>query len=777
MSPRNPALAILGRLLPLALVLAALWTVDLAMTEPPAEVAVSAEGPPEGAGRPRLVVFWLDGLSAMEVEEQGIVPRLLARAEGGLRGCARCCADAISVPCLTAMVTGVDRFSLFGMLRNFGSIRIPRGNLIGILRERGLRVGYIGEPLIGTAMGDLDWLEIRREPDDLRAIEDGLAALDGRDLDLLFVQLNEPDEFGHRLGPASPEFQDSMARLDEALDRVVSRLGPGVHAAVLGDHGHTADGRHFTGLHVPTFAMFFGPRFSRPLAHPMTIADYGSLWAAVFGVEFGQADWVRAYLAGEPLTPPAEPSFLPSGRRSLPPLALLVALLAAAALLLVPAGAAGWPGGGRGARIAAGALLLGLAFAGGALHTTVWPHLFYGSRPFYTGVGLLTAALGLAALAPLLARARLAEDPRPWRLGAALFLCGSILLALPTVYKYGGTYAASAALLLVTVALGAAGVRAATTRRRRAAGLLAIAGFVAVLLTIWNPAVRNFAVRWFPVYSETLAGLEGVAAAALAALAAILAGGAGGRRVWFAACGAGLLAGALFPLLPARVYILPCALAVPLLLAAWRLPRLEPLAGFAALFALPFFFGVEGQADGAAVLAPAAAALGLWPLWALARPGAPALERAGAILVLAWLSLWATMGCRISGIDYAYFFRWLGPEAVVEESWLANTALTLFKYLTLPLLGLTLQKRLDRERTAAALGSARELSRVKLGLLVAFSAGFNLVAADASPFLIADQTQEVIVWIVLFLLLALIPLPAGGTPLLERGSGGHLPRA
>jgi hypothetical protein len=770
MVPERPVL-ILRRISPLAVVLAVLWMIDTAMTEPP--VGAPAIGNPVASGeeRPRLIVFWLDGLSAIEVEEQGIIPRLAARAGSGLRGRARCCADAISVPCLTAMVTGVDRFSLFGMLRNFGSIRIPRGNLIDVLRKRGLRVGYIGEPLIGTAMGDLDWVVVRREPDDLRAIEDGLAALDRERLDLLFIQLNEPDEFGHRLGPSSPEFQDSMARLDEALDRVVSRLGPGEHAAVLGDHGHTAGGRHFTGLDVPTFAMFFGPRFARPLAHPMTVADYGSLWAAVFGVEFGQADWVRRYLAGEAVTAPAEPPFIPAGRRPLPFWALLLALLGACLLVAFPTDVPGWPGGGRGARLGAGALLLGAAFAAGALHTTIWPLLFYGSRPFYTGVGLLTAVIGAAALAPISARSRLADDPRTSRLLAAGFLAGAVLLALPTVYKYGGTYAATTALLVTTVLLGAIRLRGASTTRERAAIVLAAGGFVAVAATIWNPAVRNFAVRWFPVYSETMAGFEGVAAALLATLAVALARG-GGRQRWFwlAACLGGLGLGALFPVLPARIYLAPCALAVPLLLAAWRLPRLEPLAAFAALFALPFFFGVEGQADGAAVLAPAAAALCLWPLYGLARPGAPALERAAAILVLSWLSLWTTMGCRISGIDYAYFFRWLGPDAVVEESWLANTALTLFKYLTVPLLGLTLLRRPDRDRTAAALAGARELARVKLGLLVAFAAGFNLVAADASPFLIADQTQEAIVWIVLYLLLALFLRRGGGLPLAPRGS-------
>ncbi|HUT77978.1 MAG TPA: alkaline phosphatase family protein [Polyangia bacterium] len=766
------AVLVWRRLLPLVVVLAALWMIDVVMTEAPAEVSTAGGAPAaDGEGRPRLIIFWLDGLSAVEVEEQGIIPRLIARAGTGLRGRARCCADAISVPCLTAMVTGVDRFSLFGMLRNFGSIRIPRGNLFELLRGRGIRAGYVGEPLIGTACGELDWVDIRPRPDDLRAIEDGIEALDAENLDIVIIQLNEPDEIGHRLGPSSPEFAAAMIRLDEAIDGVLSRLGPGDHAAVLGDHGHTADGRHFTGLDVPTFAMFFGPRFSRPLAHPLTIADYGSLWAAVFGVEFGQAGWVRRYLAGEPVSVPAEPPFIPSGRRPLPFFALLIALLGACLLVAVPVDVAGWPGGGRGARLGAGALLLGAAFAAGALHISIWPRLFYGSRPFYTAIGLLAASVGTAALAPLLARARLADDPRRFRLPAALFLVGAILLAMPTVYKYGGTYAATTALLVTTALLGAIRLRGASTPRERAAIVLAVGGFVAVTATIWNPAVRNFAVRWFPVYSETLAGFEGVLAALLAVLAAVLASG-GGRQRWFwlAACLGGLGLGALFAVLPARIYVLPCALAVPLLIAAERVPRLEPLAAGVALFALPFLFGVQGQAPGASALPPVAAALCLWPLYGLARPESSSLERAGAILVLAWLALWATMGCRISGIDYAYFFRWLGPDAVVEETWLVNTVLTLFKYLTVPLLGLLLLRRLDWERTAAALAGARELARVKLGLLVAFAAGFNLVAADASPFLIADQTQEAIVWIVLYLLLALFLRRGSGLPLAPRAS-------
>ncbi|MDD5306833.1 MAG: alkaline phosphatase family protein [Deltaproteobacteria bacterium] len=743
----NVVKAIAVRLLPVTVCVLGLLLVEAtSRTGMPAAARAAVRAPATDA-RPRLVVFWLDGLSRRDVENGKALPRLTARLSRALHGPVRCCADAISVPCLTAMVTGRDTFSLFGMMRNFGAgAGLPPGNLLDAFAGAGLRRGYIGEPLIGAALTGFEWRAIRNETDDLGGIAEGMRALDRERLDMLVVQLNGPDEIAHAHGDASSMRTAALESIDEAVDHAIADLRPLDHVAFLGDHGHTPDGRHFSGLDLPTYAVFLGKTFSRPLHHSMTVADYGSLWTRVFGMRFAESDWVTRYFERGRLEPVVDLPEIPSGRSPLPVWVLALLLAAAGAILAAPFLRSGWPGAGHPRALAAsGLLLLGACFAVGFRYDAAWRFLFYGSRVFYTAIGLVTALTGLVALAPVISRFRLRDDPRASNLVLALLACGGVLLAMPTIYKFGGTYAATLALL---VALAFHTLRARTLSR-----LAWTSAFVAVLLTIWNPAVRNFAVRWFPFYSETLGRASPWAALVFACLAAALADGPR-RATWLAACGCGLGLGILAPWLPAGIYAAPAAFAVPLLVAAHRWPRLQPFSAGMALMGLPFLFGYEGQAFSVDKLAPVAASILLWPLWMRARTDASRLERAAAFLVLAWLGLWTSMGCRINGISFQYFFRWVSAGPAIEQTWWLNTALTFFKYMAVPLLGLLLAKRMSPDAVSSALPSARGLVGVKLGLLLAFVAGFafSSAAAHAPPFLYADALEELLVWALMSLL-------------------------
>ncbi len=187
---------------------------------------------------------------------------------------------------------------------------------------------------------------------------------------------------------------------------------------------------------------------------------------------------------------------------------------------------------------------------------------------------------------------------------------------------------------------------------------------------VWNPAVRNFAVRWFMVFTDTLAEVQVPTTWALALL--VIGCGAGRQwRPWLLGGVPGLALAGAGPFIPPSAYIVPCVLLFPLVLLAHRVPRVEPLLALVAPPALAFFFGHSPER-----LSPVLCGLAAFPLWARARAGAPLLERGVALVMLLWLMLWVMLGCRIPGLDFNYFFKWLPDGANVEETWAWNTALT-----------------------------------------------------------------------------------------------------
>ncbi len=739
----------LGRLLPLLVAAGALFLVEAsAESDRPEAVPLAAAPAPT-----RLVVFWIDSLSTLDLAEPERLTRLKARLPSSLHGPVRSCTDAISVPCFTAMHTGLDRFSLFALARNFGgSDGVPDGSVFHALQKRGHKLGFIGDPQVAPAVKGFDWIETTPHPNDVGHVRRGLEQMEARGLDVVVIHLRDPDEISHKEGPKAPEYAAAMEIIDREIDAAMARLRPTDHVVVMGDHGHTPDGRHFAGLDVPTYAAHFGPAFARPLERPMAMTDYAGLWARVFGLRFGEVPWVDAYFAGETLAPLTELPPVESGDSTLPGWAIAVCLLLAF-VVGAPFGVR-WVADPAWRRVTFATLAVGMAsFALGLGYTAYRPTLYLGSPAFNAALGLGFGLIGLVFALPAL-RVRFHEGGIARRVPAAMFVAGAVAFALPTVYKFGGLYVALTALLATLVP-----ALVSALRGRRFGQAAAVVGLGALLLTVWDPAVRNFAVRWFPFYTEKLGAALPAATVALAALAVLLPavlGGrgpaGGGRGAWLAGGAVGLGLALVGPHLPVKAFIAPCLLALPLAIAAHRLPRLAPVALAVALPATAFFFQWE-----AARIAPVAATLAAWPLWARARRDAPALERGAGALVLLWTVLWTMVGCRIGGIDFNYFFAWLPPGANVEDSWGANALMTLGKYLTLPTVAVLLARRTAPETVESALPVAWHLGRIKLAFVLLFVVGFSARPNGAGPFITADVLQEAGVWVAL--LLFLLPLP------------------
>jgi hypothetical protein len=748
---------------PAAVAMAALLLIDIQ----PQQRAPRAEAVADAAseGRPRLVVFWIDSLAWEDMQDDRVLPRLKARiAEGGLHGPTRACADAMSEPCLTAMATGVDRFSLFMLAKKLAaSGAVAKGSVFHLLRREGFRLGFIGDFRMEPVVGALDWVELRHDDDDSIHIANGMAALTRERLDFLLIQLHHADEVAHRHRADSQQYRDALNASDREIDEAIrAHLGPDDHFAILGDHGHMLDGRHFAGLDVPSYLAYFGPLFRRSHHQGTLMTDHARLWARVFGFRFGEAEWLRRYFAGEPLAASREPPPPPSVWRGLPWTTFGAVLLLAFGLVLA------WPWTRLRERIGRVGRLAGFGFAASVVMFVVSAHFDWLRPRIYGHSDLFNAALvsvgGLVGVGLMSALRPVAGPLRDWL--APAFGIGTLLISLPTIYKFGSIYAAMTGLAVV---LGGAALFEAA-RHRQWRTLIGAALWIGLLQTVQHPRLSNYKIDVFGLYASLGDAQRGVCAL-LVGVMAWLASVEHARRTWLLAAGLGFVALLVGPWLPAWVFLVPCVASFPFVLLALRRPQLAPWAFAAALPALGYFFGFSAQ-----TLCPVFASMALWPLWAHARGrDASPLEAGFAIVTLTAVTMWTSFGARIAGIDFGYFFEWLPATAQVEDTQYWNALLTLCKYLLVPALGwLCAVHARGGELFVRGAQAARDLTSLKLGVvLIGLVAFMRWSASDLGVFVIADAYQDAALWVLISLFLAMLGdrVARVGTPPVQ--ASGH----
>jgi broad specificity phosphatase PhoE len=713
----------------------ALWLLEASKASSPVAVREVSDVAPT-----RLVIFWIDSLAQEEAENPQLMPRMHERIarEGALHGPVRACADAVSVPCFMAMITGVDRFSVFALGRNFGGSRgALEGSVLQALQSRNKRIGYLGVPMFKDVLDGLEVKIIEQNAPDAPTIGRALTLLEREHLDLVIIHLHETDDYAHRLGPDSATYKGALQKVDVEIDRAFARLRPSDHAMIMGDHGHTSDGRHFAGLDVPTYAAFFGPLTRRNVERPMALTDYGAVWGRLFGVQFGERSWVDDYFDDKPLLAVSELPSLPAGAPT--PLWAGILCVAIGAMTTLS---------GELYRVVqarhAAALPFLLIFATSVRLGASW--LFI--RPLISFLPLwqcLLIVLATGVMGGIILRKAFAGQDG---FRFPIFFLAAALLSIPTVYKYGGAFAAMTWLGIGILWLAFRALRQGQLQRAAALALLWVP-----LYTIYNPAVRSFSVRWFHVYSEWIPEYASIACVAWLFCALVIpAHKATDTRPLAIGVFVGLSFAALRGVVPAWWFALPCGLAAPLCFWALRRPAVMAWALACSIPALWFF--AEGDA---VALGPTAAVLVLWSALPLAYRREPPLVRALVLVTLIWMTFWASMGCRLTGVTFNFFFAWLPADVPVTRTWLPHAFYTLAKYVLPPALGFALALR----TTGSSLLQLRPLldaiARARLGLVIAFTSAFSFASPDAGPFITADVVQEAALWMILVAFIGALP--------------------
>jgi hypothetical protein len=725
-------------MLPLLLGLACLALFDASeQTEPP-QVRVSAGAQPQT----RLVVLMVDSLDRRDVESARSLPALHGRlASAGLSGPVRACVDAVTIPCVSAMITGFDRASSFSPLRNFGAAReLAQESVLGALEQHGHRVGYFGDTLLARALSGLTVVRAHEEIDDDQTVHDALASLAADHLELVFIHLLALDEAAHKFTAQSAEYTEALHRTDARIARAMAALRADDHVVVLGDHGHAETGRHSAGMGTETYAAYFGPRFQGSPRRALAMTDHARLWARLFGLSWGERTWVEGYFEqtrGAASVPRTHGTAALAVRPRAPGPLLMVLVVC---LLLAATGSgqalhrrASW------SRARVLALLVGLTVTLGlsVLVTWLWPVL--GSD-----LGALTLSVFIGLLGALVLRLwTAAPRAQPVRFAAQLGargVTGALLWALPTAEPTAGIKAPmlwlEALLLhrLVPALRGGARLR-----------VVSLLSCLLALLLLTLVRVRDYLPRL--LFVDGVGNFVGVLLPVLLLLAAVL-----------SACGA---RAALLTLLGSviamfvgdshsRWLLLPCALLLPLALVAFRSQLLVSLACLLLPLAGAAFFAHDSPQ-----LMCIATTLLLWALLPALLREETVLVRASSFLLLMWLSFWTTMSTRIGGIDYDFYFRFLPHDAAATSEAVQQGLLTAAKCMLPPVFGALLAQRAGG-LPLAVLKCAEQLTRLRMAVTLLFLLGLSLGRGAADLQLLYDATQEAAFWLLMFAVLGLI---------------------
>ncbi|HEX7480646.1 MAG TPA: alkaline phosphatase family protein [Polyangiales bacterium] len=465
------------------LVLSGLFGLDLLTAPVAAALTTGLPRPPpsaavSSAARGRAFVLLIDSLRFQTATSPTLMPHTAALRQRSVHARVTPTHDAVTVPCVRAAFTGQDRTRVFGFVANFlkGNAGIESiFTQLGSAARRGAaysdgafdQFGHAGLDRLGNGDPEARAGETqdRRDHVDEQNATLPLALADyasGKH-DLVVMHITYTDHVAHEVGIAAPLYAQRYATAD-ALVAQLDRAIPATDTlVVMGDHGHDAQGRHALGLDVPTFALYRGPRFaSGQDLGTISIRDHRYLLGYALGLplpaDYDAGRHPSALLGPGPLSAdyaqvavahPSRAQGVPKERRAL----YFVTVLGLAVLfglwtwLVVtrgsePGSRARW----HPRRLWPPLLAAGLLCLMGATFPSVRGFVH---EPTYGTLALLWAACWGLAAALLLAR----RDVRHgWAMVAA-----PLLLAFPTVYRYGAPAAMGPAWLgwLLCMLLGA----------------------------------------------------------------------------------------------------------------------------------------------------------------------------------------------------------------------------------------------------------------------------------------------------------------------------------
>jgi hypothetical protein len=267
---------------------------DALSADPAAPPAPGAAAEHVARDRGRAFVLLLDSLRYESAAGGQLMPRTAALRAKASSARVLPTRDAITVPSIRAAFTGRDSTRILGFVRNFFMSSEGMESLFTQLAARHRRALVYSDGSFDQFGSSFESRTmITDTPDEIaqqnNAAAQALAAFRSGKYDLVVVHVTYTDHVAHEAGVAGAAYRAAYA----AADALVAQLEAGVPAedtfALMGDHGHDAQGRHALGIDAPTFALYRGPRHRAGV-------DLGT-------VSIRDHRYLLGYALGEPLPP------------------------------------------------------------------------------------------------------------------------------------------------------------------------------------------------------------------------------------------------------------------------------------------------------------------------------------------------------------------------------------------------------------------------------------------------------------------------------------------
>ena len=277
MDRKSRRLVLWATFLPLVLVLAYL-RIDIggARAAASAEATVAGAGGPvaactfpgQGDSRQRLVVDIVDSLRAETALDPKVMPWLAGHTQDALWGYMQPCLSQLSLLCFRTIFEGSEPLLVTGF-NNFSGMNVQSPSLVHRLAGRGVRVAAVADQafvkLYLPSLALHTVFEDRAPEIDRDAF--GRAKtfewLKDPSVDVIVSHVIDTDGTAHRYGVGAPEYVEKFRETDAFLHEVAERLGPRDSLIILGDHGHSPEGHHSSGIPATTAFFASGPWFPK----------------------------------------------------------------------------------------------------------------------------------------------------------------------------------------------------------------------------------------------------------------------------------------------------------------------------------------------------------------------------------------------------------------------------------------------------------------------------------------------------------------------------------
>jgi hypothetical protein len=767
----------------------------------------------------RLFILFVDSLRFDYAMNARLMPTLnKLRESGALWGRVKPCLSNMTVHCVEAAFSGLDRSSVLSFAEDFHPTSSADSQVWPHLMAAWgytLRAAcnYVVYRLYADALADVFSVE-RGQPgaDSESLAAKALAYFDQPDTTAAILYLFAPHDVGQMHGTVCPQFLREMTSADDILAQVLEHLKPTDSILVFGDHGMNDRGQHNYAQDVPTFYLYKGPEILDHGRQDISLFSHQFFLNVLFRLPFAPQYQGETYFehidpkvaalygAADELALKRETTAAAFTVTSEDYAVLVLVLLACflgwhvlaqgprnrrflphlPALLLVPAGVG-----------------LGQPWASAAL-LCVTPVMMMRRVPGFRSVAGLLLLAGLGAKAflyepfdDLVHEARLItwfffytayflagffgwrklfpehSDPgsRVMAGGVTTAAC-LILFHYPTVYGFGTLRGMAIALLAVMVG--------GVWRSRRGGGgvlrFLLAAFLLLFIATQYGVFVENFRVVFFYFFPPEESGWHVQLAAAWTFVAALAVAayslGALSSNLR-TALALGLIAAGLAVMF--QVVAVPGWLQATLSLAAvvlvvlrcfvavsWLTPFvLFFLLELTMVFVFEFSYPILFQLNGFV------AAAGILWLCFGRKAGPHPLLRHGALFLFAVMTLFVTIGFRTLGLDFKFASRWFSEDYV--KLWFLIFIITMIKY-SLPLL-LVSFFRLGEETD----NRFAPINLVAAALLVLVPFLAALYVAQPAFTLVVDTLEELIYNLSMMLLMAFATVTVTSLKAARRG--------